>query len=76
MCGPGGKSPNLISHREFADLYEVYKYMDGTYKTEAGELFEFNSTATRCHSLKLQKERFHMEVRKILLYKSGLLGMK
>ena len=51
VCGPGWEPPTLISRWEFADLCEVYKYTHGMYKTEAGELFEFNPAATRGPSL-------------------------
>ena len=69
VCGLGREPPTLISHWKFADLCEVYKYTHGMYKTEAGELFEFNQSATRGHSLKLQKECFRTEVRKKIIFK-------
>ena len=52
VCGPGWEPPTLISHWEFADLCEVYKYTHGMYKTEAGELFDFNLAATIGPSMK------------------------
>ena len=52
----------LVIQPDISGYCEVYKYTHGMYKTEAGELFEFNQSATRGHSLKLQKERFHTEV--------------
>ena len=58
------KLPSLEHRRLRGDMIEVYKYMNGIYKTEKPKLEKATTVHLRGHSMKLKKQSCKKDVRK------------
>ena len=55
--------PSLQKRRQRGDLIEVYKILNGHDGIDYSKFFKFKRSNTRGHQWKLEKQRFHCQVR-------------
>ena len=58
------KLPSIAYRRNQGDIIEVYKLLTGKYSTNEGLLKINKNSSTRGHHLKLEKQRFRLQIRR------------
>ena len=58
------KLPSIAYQRSRGDMIEVYKLLMGKYSTNEGLLKTNRNSSTRGHHLKLEKQRFRLQIRR------------